>query len=141
MQILNRLGCVNSPDTHDKFVIQHAEANRESSMWNDLPSETFTIASVDNFDVLQSYSAVYCGDQQRSYHGTTIQLVQPDPNIFTMSNNANASTPSDISFNSRLQHTSEVGNTSNHSLLTEQAVSNGREIQKTNDNLDSPTHK
>ena len=29
-------------------------------------------ASVDNFDMLQSYSVVYCGDQSRSYYSQAI---------------------------------------------------------------------
>jgi len=32
-------------------------------VWDKLNSDVFTIASVDNFDILKSHPAVYCGDQ------------------------------------------------------------------------------
>ena len=79
LRILNRVGAVSSADTHDRFVTEKAELQKGKHIWDVLPSECFTIASADNFDMLSVHAAVYCGAVQRSYHGTTIQVVQPNP--------------------------------------------------------------
>ena len=44
---------------------------------NECSSTAFTIISIDNIDFLHGYAKVFCGDKKCSWHGTTIQLVQP----------------------------------------------------------------
>ena len=43
------------------------------------PDNAFTIASADNLYFIHSYARIYCGNQNSSWHGTTVQLVQPQP--------------------------------------------------------------
>ena len=48
-------------------------------VWDNLPKATLTLASADNFDILQSHARVYHGDQSRSFHVVTVQITQPNP--------------------------------------------------------------
>ena len=77
VKIFNRLGVVASKDTHDRYVEYVVTQYQEGNHLRILQEGMFTIASVDNLDFLQSHAAVYCGDQHRSTHVTTIQVVQP----------------------------------------------------------------
>ena len=77
VQILNRFGAISSADTHSRyvdFVVKHTKKQQHMFNVND-----FLVASIDNIDFLRSYAAVYSGDQQRSWHGTTIQIMHPKP--------------------------------------------------------------
>jgi hypothetical protein len=78
IQILNRFGLIASADTHARyvdFIVQNTHKH------HNIDFEQFLVASFDNIDFLRSYAAVYSGDQMRSWHGTTVQVIQPRPTV------------------------------------------------------------
>ena len=76
IMMLNRFGICSSVDTL-KRVIHSVSLDRKNAGTRSLLVEkAFTVASTDNVDFLQSNASVYSGDQHRSWHATSIQLVQ-----------------------------------------------------------------
>ena len=61
-RIFNRLGVVTSKDTHARYVEHVVTQYEEGNHLHDVIKGTFTIASLDKLDFLQSHAAVYCGD-------------------------------------------------------------------------------
>ena len=47
------------------------------------PSDCFMIASAGNIDYIYHYARVYCGKQQSSWHGITVQIAQLKPCTLT----------------------------------------------------------
>ena len=81
--VLNRFGAVASADTHSRFL-QDLSADRKVMLDRNLTQNAFRIVSVDNIDLLQSHAQVYATDFHRSYHGTSIQCVEPMPTTCVM---------------------------------------------------------
>ena len=80
IRTLNRLGVCSSADTLARFI-QHKRTVSEYHCFKHLTKDAFTVVSADNLDFLHSFSRVFCGNQKASWHGTTIQVVQPLPSL------------------------------------------------------------
>ena len=79
MKLMNRLGVCASEDTHKRYIQYRVEKSMKQGPMFGYPSKAFTIASADNLDFIHSHARVYSGKQQLSWHGTTVQVVQPQP--------------------------------------------------------------
>ena len=79
IRLLNSVGAIASADTHQRYIQFKIERKHRSGISSELNMTNFSIVSVDNIDFLQRHAFVYCGDQSRSWHGTTVQVVQPLP--------------------------------------------------------------
>ena len=77
IRILNRLDVCSSADTLARTiqcrVKERERKGPEEECWPHAP----TILSMDIIDFQHSYARVFCGQQTSSWHGTTVQAIQP----------------------------------------------------------------
>ena len=90
--LLNRLGAVSSVDTLKRHIQTVSQVQKDEGVEKLLVKDAVTVASTDNIDFLQSHAAVYSGSQHRSWHATSIQLVQPRPSTCKPMSNEESNT-------------------------------------------------
>jgi hypothetical protein len=79
VKLLNRLGVCASIDTLDRYIQYRVQKTMEDGPMAAYPQTSFIQFSIDNLDFAHSFARVFSGKQQSSWHGTTIQVVQPQP--------------------------------------------------------------
>ena len=79
-KVLNRVGVCASADTLARFV-QHKVTVLQGMENMYINKEHFTVVSADNVDFMHTYARVVKGKQNSSWHGTTVQAVQPLPSL------------------------------------------------------------
>ena len=85
IKIFNRFGVCASYDTllrHIQGTVQHL---RQNGLLHGINCNNITFFSFDNVDFLHSSAQVFCGRQQLSWHGTTVQAIQSKPSLDTPS--------------------------------------------------------
>ena len=81
IRYLNRLGICSSLDTLSRVIQQHVNMREHKGPEQELHSSAMMVVSADNIDFMHRYAHNYCGRQSTSWHGTTIQIVQPQPSL------------------------------------------------------------
>ena len=80
IKILNRLGICSSVDTLERRIQYITSLREEEGAEHECEERALTFISAD-IDYIHSFAQVYCGKQQSSGHGTTVQAVQPMPSL------------------------------------------------------------
>ncbi len=81
IRVLNRLGVCSSMDILSNSIKYRVSEREKLGVEIELNGNTLIIISADNIDFLHSFARIYCGMQTSSWHGTTIQAVQPKPSL------------------------------------------------------------
>ena len=76
VQVFNRIGGAAPLDAHERMIKQLARSRDAESQ---LHESSFRVVSVDNIDILQSHAHVYTTAAEQSFHGTSVQCVEPMP--------------------------------------------------------------
>ena len=81
VKLMNRLGACAIVRIHTSgtYNIHRVGKSMKQGPMCGYSSKPFTVASADNLDFIHSHARVFRCKQQLSWHGTTVQLVQPQP--------------------------------------------------------------
>lgn len=79
VKLLNWLGVCVSSDTHKCYVLYRVQLRINQAPLSGYPQHALTLVSLDNVDYVFKFARIFCGLQQSSWHGTTVQFVQPQP--------------------------------------------------------------
>ena len=85
VRIFNRIGAVASIDTNSRLATRIVQERLMHGIKPQLQPHMLSIISIDNIDILQPHALVSCTDKTRSWHGTSVQCVQPLPLSGTLS--------------------------------------------------------
>lgn len=77
IRVLNRIGVCSSADTLATFIQCKLKERERSGPEEECSHKFSTLITIDNIDFQHSYARVFCGKQTSSWHGTTVQAVQP----------------------------------------------------------------
>ena len=77
LRILNLLRVCASSGALSRFIQHKIQSKQTGETEPDLDSQEFTVVSAYNIDFMHSYARVFSRKQNRSWHGTTVQAVQP----------------------------------------------------------------
>ena len=81
ISVLNKLGAVASSETLDRHIMRVSTERKMDGLLKGLDTRTFTVATTDTIDFLQSHASVYAGSQYCSWHGTSVQVIQPEQRL------------------------------------------------------------
>ena len=79
VKLFNRFGMVSSLDTNNRIATYIVQKRIIEGIKPSIQFGMLTVVSVDNVDILQSHAVVSALDATRSWHGTSVQCIQPQP--------------------------------------------------------------
>ena len=108
VKLFNRLGACASTDTLAKSIQHYVSEREKRGPEKDCSPATFTIVSADNIDFMHSYTKVFCGNQVSSWHGTTVQAVQPLPSFHEQCSTVPVRVPASMSTENNTEYDVDV---------------------------------
>ena len=79
VKIMNKLGAVACNETRCRLSTKIVQQRFLEGVKKSLVLRMLTVVSMDNIDILQPHAVVSTLDATRSWHGTSVQYMQPLP--------------------------------------------------------------